>query len=528
MNVNNFLRRHPHGVMVGAIIVFIWTISAHFDEIDPEHNPLAKLLSLTLVIIAALIMGVLSYWWFYRPPQQIYESDNVAIDNQSIDVNEMFFQPHGMANWLEQDLSRLKGLYTNLERISQLLGFINYSLELTRQLKVALSLAHEIFPKHTFLIFLNQADRLKFQLGTNQAASGQLIQMDEKSPLVQRTIEVLKNLIDFDKLHEVQWKGFALPIKGKNIPPDFTLLPLMLWNRILGITVLINSEMKLLSKDEKILATLLGRHMAIFIENHVLYREKVSQERLLHEVEIARQVQIESLPSTITPLKGFDIYAQCIPCNEISGDYYDLVPLPRNRLLITIADVSGKGLPAALFLSKLQTLVRALAENHDSPAKFLSYLSRHMSSENMGSLFATMLIVIIEANGTSAICSSAGHCKPLVVRTGSGFIEEVNFEIGIPLGLFDMGEGGYIDQTIDLIPGDGIFLYTDGITDLVGRCRERYGIERLRSAMENYPASGKANSFVFQILEDMNRFKGPTPLEDDLTMVYIKAEKHST
>ncbi|HNV71032.1 MAG TPA: SpoIIE family protein phosphatase, partial [Candidatus Ozemobacteraceae bacterium] len=474
-------------------------------------------------LFAALLVGILCYWWYcWRPiVEEIEQMQREKIS--STESEDFFFQPIKLVGWLEENISRLKNYYSDLERVSQLISFINYSYELPRQLKVALNLAHEVFPRVTILVFLPQKNQVRFEVGTRINSSGILEPLAREDGIVARALDEVNHSIDLSKLHENNWRSFTLPVKLQ-AAPDYQIMPLTLWNRVLGLVVYDTSERhRPFDNDERVMAVLINRQMALFIENHLLYAEKVQQERLHREVEIARQVQTESLPSTVSPIPGYDIFGLCNPCHEISGDYYDLIPLGDGRALIALADVSGKGLPAALFLSKIQTLVRALAHQYKSPAQLLSFLSKHLSAEKMGALFATMVIVIIESGSTQAICSSAGHCKPLIVRPGIGLVEELNFEVGIPLGLFDMGEEGYSDILIDLIPGDGIFLYSDGVSDLTNAARERYGTERVRRDLDDAPRN-RAAAAVYHLLERMNRFKGQSPLEDDVTMVFIKSE----
>jgi sigma-B regulation protein RsbU (phosphoserine phosphatase) len=132
--------------------------------------------------------------------------------------------------------------------------------------------------------------------------------------------------------------------------------------------------------------------------------------------------------------------------------------------------------------------------------------------------------LILHPESGSVVCSSAGHCKPIIVRDKTGFVEEFTFEVGIPLGLFEPTGDEYQDQTIQLMPCDGIFLYTDGLSDLVDENRARYGIENLKKSLERSLQEG-SKKLVFNVLEDMNRFRSQTPLEDDVTIVYMKAER---
>ncbi len=527
MNRQDFaelVRRHPHlalgcGVVFMGIMIGIHLLISRTRAWDASLS----LFTLALTLLASLMVGILCYWWYcWRPITS--EIAQIQHDKAGdIEAEDWFFQPIKLVGWLENNISRLKNYYSDLERVSQLISFINYSYELPRQLKVALNLAHEVFPRVTIMIFLPQKNQVKFEVGTRIDASGRLESLAREDGIVARALEEINHSVDLGKLNETGWRSFALPVK---LPPtpDYQIMPLALWNRILGLVVYETTERRRpFDNDEKMMALLINRQMALFVENHLLYAEKVQQERLHREVEIARQVQTESLPSAVSPIPGYDVFGLCNPCNEISGDYYDLIPLNDGRALIALADVSGKGLPAALFLSKIQTLVRALAHQYQSPAQLLAFLSRHLSAEKMGALFATMVVVIVETGSAQAVCSSAGHCKPLIVRPGIGLVEELNFEVGIPLGLFDVGEEAYNDVTIDLIPGDGIFLYSDGVTDLTNPARERYGTERVRRDLEDAP-NNRAAAAVYHLLERMNRFKGQAPLEDDVTMVFIKSE----
>ncbi|HOY67168.1 MAG TPA: SpoIIE family protein phosphatase [Candidatus Ozemobacteraceae bacterium] len=523
------LQRYPIILFTAGVILVVAGISATLRFIPADARlSWTALASLGFLVFTSLLLGIVSFWWHTLRQLDTSRPDAATAPTPRLDLSDLFFQTTSIVGWYQNNLSRLHGKFADVERISHLLSYLNFTADLHRQIRIALQFAQEFFPTGTLLVYLHAPTApLEFACGTRPRRGDIAPELAPDDPLVRQTAEIIRQEIDLDSLATQDWKSFSLPLKRRVEPADLSILPLLVWNRILGLVVFMNAERKALSEDEKVLASLFNRQLAISIENHLLYRENIRRERLTYEVDVARTLQTSSLPSQPPLLRGFDIHATCMPCHEISGDYYDLVPLPNDRLLVAVADVSGKGLPAALFLSKIQALVRAMADSLTSPGQLLSFLSRQLSKDQMGSLFATMIIAVFTADSRTVVCASAGHCRPLVVRTGSGFVEEVEFEAGIPLGLFEQEENAYPERCIELLPGDGVFLYTDGVIDLLNRERERFGVERLKTALDNAP-EGKASSLVYHVMAGMNRFKETYPHEDDITMVYVKSEKASS
>jgi len=520
-----FLQRYPIILFTTGVCLVVGSIALTLNHIPTESRFNAtSLLSLGLLVFTSLMLGIVSFWWhaWRKIPQPMAGSELPTAPR--VDLTDLFFQSNAIVDWYQHSLSRLHSRCVDLERISHLLGYMNYAAELRRQLRIALLLGQELFPTTTIMLFTQETSSLHFAGGARPRTGQILPEISEDDPLVRQISEIIKQEVDLERLSTQDWKSFTLPLRRTSEPGDLTILPLMVWNRILGVGIFITSERRALADDEKLLATLFNRHLAICIENHHLFHENLRQDRLVHEIDIARTLQTSTLPHQPPILRGFDIHGSCVPCNEISGDYYDLIPLPNDRLLVAIADVSGKGLPAALFLSKIQALVRAMADRIPTPGKLLSFLSRQMEREQMGSLFATMIIAVFEAGSRSVQCASAGHCKPIVVRAGSGFVEEIDVDAGIPLGLFEQEENAYTEKQIELLPGDGVFLYTDGVIDLLDKNRDRFGVERLKTALDNAP-DGKAALLVYHVMNVMNKFKETQPHEDDITMVYVKSEK---
>lgn len=520
-----FLKHYPILLLTTVACLVVGGIALTLTLIpDASRYTLTSLLSLGFLVFSSLLLGITAFWWHTWRNLTGKIQGSVLPSAPPADLTDLFFQSNALVDWYQNSISRLHNRCVDLERISHLLGYMNYAAELGRQLHVALQLCQELFPTMTILIYTREASSLKYVCGTRPRTGEILPLIPEDDPIIRKTLEIIKQEIDIEHLISDDWKNFSLPLRRRQEPADLTILPLMVWNRILGLVVFMSSDRRALADDEKVMATLFNRHIAICIENHHLFKDNLRQDRLVHEVDIARNLQTSTLPQQAPIQKGLDIHGTCIPCNEISGDYYDLIPLSNDRLLVAIADVSGKGLPAALFLSKIQALVRAMADSFAGPSQFLMFLSQQLVKEQMGSLFATMIIAVFDPQKRTVTCASAGHCKPLIVRSGSGFVEEVDFDAGIPIGLFEQEENAYSARTFDLLPGDGVFLYTDGVPDLLNRNHERFGIERLKNALDNAP-DGKAASLVYHVMNEMNRFKETLPHDDDITMVYVKSEK---
>jgi len=513
-------------VSTGILVLALGVTLLLFQIPNGNRISFLTLAALGLVVFSSLLVGIFSYWFFslgshllQAPTEEPYDQ----LGSEKPDFSDLVFQPQSLIKWYEGNLSRYQDRCTSLERISQLLSFMDYSRELSKQLRVALHFGQELFPDFALLIFRSDGSRIHFEAGSKPQPGGGIKYLDRLDHLVEEAQEAIRDMIDLDRLAASGWKSFSLPLRHERSPSLASVLPLSLWNQIRGLIFLYPLHGKAISQDEQVFARLLNRQIALFLENHLLYQENLSQERLSNEVEIAKSVQSAALPKASPVFPSYDIFGVCNPSREISGDYFDLILRPDGTMVAVIADVSGKGLPAALFLARVQALVRAIADEITGPSKLLTFLSHHLCKENIGTLFATMVVAFIRPDDPKVFFASAGHGKPLIFRKKNGFVEEPAGQVGIPLGLFDTPEEEYQDLPIDLMPQDGIMLYTDGLTDATNHNRDRYGIERVKLSLEK--ATGqKASEIVFCIMNDLNHFKGTAPLEDDTTILFLKLD----
>jgi len=240
-------------------------------------------------------------------------------------------------------------------------------------------------------------------------------------------------------------------------------------------------------------------------------------ERSKAELRIASDIQRSFLPEHIPPLQGFDLAATSIPAMEVGGDFYDFIP-DDHRLGMVIADVSGKSIPAALFMALSRTIVRANATHHEKGTEVLQDANDMIAADSRSGMFVTLFYGVLDERSRSLIYANAGHPPPLLFR-GDGQLEVLEVT-GIALGV--IGGVEYEERQVDILPGGVMILYTDGVNEAINSREEQYGLGRLCEVVRrsrHLPAQGIMDS----ILQDISLFAGEQAQFDDITMIVVKA-----
>jgi serine phosphatase RsbU (regulator of sigma subunit) len=254
-----------------------------------------------------------------------------------------------------------------------------------------------------------------------------------------------------------------------------------------------------------------------------LMREQAEKERLEEELRIARQIQMSLLPGEgLVSVPGIRIAALCLPAAEVGGDYYDLLPLGPTRMGVLVADVSGKGTSAALYMAELKGLVLSLSRIYESPARLLGEANRILSAHMDARSFVTMTYAVVDTAARRMRYARAGH-NPMIhlqARTGRSVILA---PAGLGLGL-DPGERFEAileENEVALEPGDFFLFFTDGLSEAMNPAAELFGEGRLRRILEQ---SGSLTSEELRerILEEVRRFVGEALPHDDMTLVVLK------
>ncbi len=236
------------------------------------------------------------------------------------------------------------------------------------------------------------------------------------------------------------------------------------------------------------------------------------------ELELARQMQRSIVPTEFPDGIGHQIFARMDPAKAVGGDFFDFVNLGNGRIGLAIADVAGKGVPAALLMMSSRTLLKCGAVESDNPGKVLSYVNAALQTDNAALMFVTMFYGIFDSGSGKFTYASAGHDSPLLVRK-DGSTSLLPPTGGTVLGVIPGFE--YECNAIDLAPGETILLYTDGVPDALNRDGERFGMERLRQIFADTPPEG-AQATTDVVFQRVREFAQDTPQFDDLTCLVLR------
>ncbi len=270
--------------------------------------------------------------------------------------------------------------------------------------------------------------------------------------------------------------------------------------------------------DQKTLRSYAGG-AAPALERILFHTEAVERRELISELEVAGQVLQDLLPHAPPRLDHMDLAAVYEPCSEVGGDYYDFIPLGEDRYGIAVADVAGKGVPAALLVGALRASVYALATSSLALRAIFNRVNRLLFESAGETRYATLFYGVLDVPLRRLVHINAGHLPPILVRA-DGTVEEVP-AAGLPVGLFPSPR--YFEQGIQLGSGDLIALSTDGITESANRNGEMYGRKRLAALLRQERArQTPAAEICDLILRDVRQFRGGAP-EDDATVVVLRA-----
>jgi phosphoserine phosphatase RsbU/P len=294
--------------------------------------------------------------------------------------------------------------------------------------------------------------------------------------------------------------------------------PIISNDEVIGVFDLESDQLNAYDEDDLQVLLLLASQVAIIIEKVMLHEQLIEKKRLEGQLEVARQVQLELLPAHDPELEGFDICAWNFSTEEVSGDYYDWVSIYEDQIGMVIADVSGKGVPAALLMAFLRASLRAAIHigyaPHISMAK-VNYLLWESIERNQ---FVTAFYGVLDASNKTLAYTNAGHNPPLLMDADgtARFIERG----GLPLGMFR--DTRYYEYYQAIEPGQMLVLYTDGATEAQGADGEEYGRERLEAAVR---ASRhlSARELITAIQQDVLAWTDGRGASDDMTFFIVKA-----
>jgi phosphoserine phosphatase RsbU/P len=263
-------------------------------------------------------------------------------------------------------------------------------------------------------------------------------------------------------------------------------------------------------------------NMKVALKEYIanLAETTAAKERYESELKIARTIQMSFLPKNFPPFPEyveFDIYATLVPAKEVGGDLYDFFLLDGDHLFFSIGDVSGKGVPAALFMAAAKTLMKGTASRDMAPSEILSRVNHELCLENDSMMFVTVFCGIFNFRTGEVRYSNAGHNPPLVLKPGRP-PEWLPLPEGFLLGA--MEDSLYETRQILLAPGDTLLLYTDGVTEAMNGGKLFYEEQRLVRVTEDH-GQAPPEELVAEVLRSVREFAGSEPQSDDITMLAL-------
>jgi serine phosphatase RsbU (regulator of sigma subunit) len=242
-----------------------------------------------------------------------------------------------------------------------------------------------------------------------------------------------------------------------------------------------------------------------------------AQAQLQEELAVARALQLAILPGTFPAKAGCDGAARMIPATTMGGDFYDFIELPQGQIGLVMADVSGKGVPAAFFMAVARTNLRDLAPQHTNPGACLAATNEALCAENPMDLFVTVFYAVLEPQTGMVRYANGGH-NPPYLRRADGAVEALDGRGGPILGV--LPGATFPTYTLQLRSGDRVVLYTDGVTEAFNPANEAYGEPRLVNEVRVHGGEAPA-ALVERICESVASFSGSAPQSDDITLTVL-------
>jgi sigma-B regulation protein RsbU (phosphoserine phosphatase) len=297
--------------------------------------------------------------------------------------------------------------------------------------------------------------------------------------------------------------------------------PLKVRDEVRGVLYVDNRVVRgaFTEEDLELLQAFAGQ-AAVAIENARIYKELARREGVRRELEIARSIQMSLMPRALPTLPGFELDATCVPAREVGGDFYDAVPTADGRLLVYLGDVSGKGVPAALLMGMVRTLLRSEAARTESLVEAVGHCNRVLYSDFVNTnMFATLLASAVDPVARTFRYINCGHCAALLWRARADRVERLEGD-GLPLGILE--DVGATERLVQLEQGDVVLIYSDGFSEARSPGGELFGVNRLENLLRASARRG-TSSLLADVDAAIARFTQGQAQSDDQTILMLRA-----
>lgn len=291
------------------------------------------------------------------------------------------------------------------------------------------------------------------------------------------------------------------------------IIPLKGRDRIIGVFGASHHNVDAFPRAQIEILKALAEHIAIAVDNAQRIQHERHLMRHLHEEQDeARQIQQNLLPRTAPSLPGFQLEAECVLAGAVGGDWYDYIPLPQGRVAIVLADVSGKGMPAALLMSATRGIVRSIASLASGPGEVLARVNQLLLDDVPTGRYVTMIYAVLDPACRTLTFASAGHPWPLLCHGTE--VRPLHTDAGMPLGLLPCE---FTEHTVKLCRDFRLLFYTDGISEAMNREEQEFGSTRVAEFVASHDCSAS------RLMEAIRDFRGQCAQKDDATIILLRS-----
>ncbi len=311
--------------------------------------------------------------------------------------------------------------------------------------------------------------------------------------------------------------NFVQTVSEHILVTSFIAVPLKSKDDVFGVLTVVDDAKIFFENDVSLLETL-GEQAAITIAQFQMYQEILEKKQAEKEIGVAAEIQTALIPHTFPTSSRYDVYGLSIAAKGVGGDYYDYIDFGSEKIVLTMFDVSGKGVPAALIMVMIRSILRTIATLNDDTKDVMAKLNNTIAGEIVEDRYATGFYLLFDAEKGIMSYTNAGHCPLILYRNQTDEFEFLDSE-GMPIGIMTGVEYGQ-NYTI-MEKGDIAILYTDGITEAMNMKHEEFGYDRLKEVIKQNKRE-TARDICNKIIEAIKLFTGTAPQHDDETVLVLK------
>ncbi|MBE0572758.1 MAG: SpoIIE family protein phosphatase [Ignavibacteriaceae bacterium] len=343
-----------------------------------------------------------------------------------------------------------------------------------------------------------------------------------------RIIQFLKDkylITKYPSIEQSDYKVVFPDDKAERLVSEgvYTIIPMLVKSKIVGLLLfgLKHSGSHFAGKDLELLWAA-ANQAAISIENARLYKSEVEKQKIERDLDLARKIQQGLLPQCIPDMSGLDICGEMIPAMQVGGDYFDLIQVSYSKLFVVVGDVSGKGLSASLYMTKLQTMIKLSCMDNKSPKEILVDINKRIYDELDRNWFVTITLALFDMETNKLTFCRAGHMP--VLQATNGTVQAYRTQgLGVGMEKGIVFEKSLLEEVVNIASGQTYAFFTDGVTEAMNERNEFFGDDNLNSILKNKTNSRSAE-IVNEIWSSIKSFRGTAEVNDDMTMVVVKVK----